>query len=148
MAFCKINIYTCWSTVQGWSHVRILSACKKTPRKQDKSLVTSVSSKHRTIRGMCLCTLPMYSKYERVYFGCYSCAFMKKTWFFLVWLVLEIVHFIQVTLFNPQSINRLMLWIKMTVAWEFSPLLFRFHSPRFMLPTRSVNTHSCVYRER
>lgn len=38
-------IHLCRNTVQEWSCVRrLLSACKKTPRKQDMSVVTSVSS--------------------------------------------------------------------------------------------------------
>lgn len=34
---------------------RILSACKKTRRKQDKFLVTSISSEHGHVFGMCFC---------------------------------------------------------------------------------------------
>ena len=41
--------------VHEWSRVRgILSACEKTPRKQDKSLVTSVSSKTWTLFSECV----------------------------------------------------------------------------------------------
>ena len=71
-----------------------------------------------------------------------------KNLFFHVCLVLVIIHFIQVTLLNPKSINCWMLWIKLTVAWDFSPPLFRLYSPRFMPPTRSANIHACAYRER
>lgn len=40
----------CWNKVQECSRVRTL--VRKTPRKQDKSLATRVSSKHRTVLGV------------------------------------------------------------------------------------------------
>lgn len=41
------------NTVQEWSRVRFLNACERTPRKQGKNLVTSVSLKHENILRMC-----------------------------------------------------------------------------------------------
>ena len=56
------QVLMCQNTVQEWGHMRrILSTCEKTPRKQDKKLVTSVSSKHGTVLGMRLHAPPRCS---------------------------------------------------------------------------------------
>lgn len=50
----KNKMGKCQNTVQGWNRVTILSACEKTTRKQDKSLVTEFLEK--TV-GMCFYAL-------------------------------------------------------------------------------------------
>jgi hypothetical protein len=56
-----VNSTPVWDRVQEWSCVRILSAFEKIPRKQDKSPVTSVSSKHRIFLGTSFHTPPRHS---------------------------------------------------------------------------------------
>lgn len=96
----------CQNTVQECSHMRILSTCGKTSRKQDKSFVISGFSEHRLVFGRCSCAPPRCSRQERVCFRCYSYISMEKpvfamcslslclntllTWLFLtrrVWIV-------------------------------------------------------------
>lgn len=43
----------CWNTVQEWRFVRSLNGCEKTPRNQNTSLVTSDSSEHGSVLGLC-----------------------------------------------------------------------------------------------
>lgn len=84
--------------------MRILGACDKTPRKQDKSLVTSVSWKHRIVLGtMCLVDKSEFTS------AIVSHMTLWKSIFCHMWLVLMIVHFTQVTLLNSQSTSCLML---------------------------------------
>lgn len=53
-----------------------------------------------------------------------------------VQLVLVIGCFTPVALLNPQSINCLILWIKMTIAWDYS--LPYFFSSTVLGPTTSI----------
>lgn len=55
-----IDIHTCkLGHDHEWSRAgKILSACEKTPRKQEKSLVASVSSELGTVPGMCFRASP------------------------------------------------------------------------------------------
>lgn len=94
-------------------------------RKQDMSLVTSDSSKHTVVLGSLLRASPSFSKYKWIYFSCcYSFASMEKTYFFPVKLLLVTENLTLVILLNSQSKNWLVLWIKLAIPWEFSPLHF------------------------
>lgn len=48
------------------------------------------------------------------------CLYLKGKTFFLILLTFVIVHFVHMTPLNPQSINYLMLWIKLAISWHFS----------------------------
>lgn len=69
-----VSIYeaqTCWKTVQERSPVRrTLSDCEKTPRKQGKGLVTSVSLKVPIVLGMCFHALPGAAERRGFTSGC------------------------------------------------------------------------------
>ena len=74
----------------------------------------------------------------------------RKTWFCHVqlahhlWLALVIVHFTQVTLFNPLSINCLMLWIKLAIAWDFNRPHFWSLFPRVHTTNESHKPNSSI----
>ena len=75
----------------------ILSACEKTPEKQDKRLVTSVSSKHKIVLGTCFHVLPgvadgnEFNSDHSSQLACYLC-FNGKTHFCHVWLYTNILR--------------------------------------------------------
>lgn len=120
----------CQNTVQEWNRERILSACVKTPRKQDPK--TSISSKHRAVLEMCFCAPPRCSRQERCFSCRYSCASVEKhisaSCGLSLWL--NLTH---VILLHPQSINCLMLWVKAATAWDFTP-------PHLLAPFSQVPT--------
>jgi hypothetical protein len=59
-----VQVPACQITVQEWSRLRILNAYEKIPRKLNKSLVTSVSSKHKIVLGMFFCAPLRHSRQE------------------------------------------------------------------------------------
>lgn len=91
---------------------RDLGACKKTPRKQDNSLMPSVSSKAQICSSVVLLCLADKSEFASDYslklvtVNCLSAS--VKTCHCIVQLVLVTIHFTQVIILNPQSTNCLM----------------------------------------
>lgn len=105
-------------TVQEGSHARgILRACEKMPRNQDKCLVAS--KKSRTDLGMCFHALLRCSGVRSLQLLVFILPYWK-TCFCHVWLISVVEHHTHAILLNPQSINGLMLWVQLTIAWDFS----------------------------
>lgn len=128
----------CQNSVQEWSRV---STCEKTPGKQDKSLVTSISSKHAIVLGICFGTFGVAGKSE--FTSDYSLKLAMMTslkvsiehGFCQVWLVchmwLTLVTLTQVVLIYTQGIISQRLWIKLASAWDF-------HLPQLLAPSFQV----------
>lgn len=91
-----------------------------------KSLVTSVSSKHGIVLGLCFCAVPRYwTGVSSLQVSHYNCCFLfmrlyGKTRLHQVQLALRIVHFTYVTPLNPQSASCLTRRRKWAIAQVFN----------------------------
>lgn len=125
-----------------WSHVRFLSECKKTPRNQDKSLVASVLHKLETVPCSCFCAPSRWRGQGWVYLrwfittgyhNLFIC--LRNACFCHVWLICNgqlvpaVVYF---THASPLSINCLMFWTKLAIAWDVG--LSHLSAPLFQAP--------------
>lgn len=132
-----ISLYTCedlaqerWSTVQKWSVGDFWMFVRKPQETVTRVLWSQFLQKPGIVLGLCFHACPGCSRQEWVYFRLFiSCGyrylficlcFRPMKLISHVWLALVIVHFIHVILLNPQSINCLMFWIKVAIAWDFS----------------------------
>lgn len=136
----KWNYEMCWKNMdEGWSSGRrLLSACKKTTRNVSCDLILL---KTQNCFWNVFCAPFGYIREVWVYF---SCCYSIKTFFWHEWLVLVIEKLTSMIL-NSQTINYLMLWIKLAIAWNLVCHIFRPHCSRLMLPTRLTNlqVHGC-----
>ena len=96
-------------------------------RKQDKSLVTSVPLKPRSILGMCFPAPPgtaerseFTSDYPLQLAHALYIPLWKKKAGFCLFVCFVIRHFTSVTPLNTSSLNCLILWIKLTIARDVS----------------------------
>jgi hypothetical protein len=92
---------------------------------ENKNLVTSVSSKHRTVLGIYCRDVGDGWIYFRLLIIAYWCYSIKCWWlygkvFFALCNLSLQVHYTHVILLSPQSINCLMLWMSFAIAWDFS----------------------------
>lgn len=145
-------------TVQEWSHRRILSACEKPPRNQDKSLVTSVSSKTRNCSWTVLLSSSKVadkSEFTSIihynWLSVFVYTSLRKNTFCHVRLAhhmqsaFVIGCFMHVTLLNPQSINCLRLWRHLATAGDFCSPHFLAQVPQAPLTAfRAVSSLSYV----
>lgn len=102
---------------------------------ENKSFVSSVSSKSKNCSwGMFFCFFPGVEYRSKFTLECslklsIVCLHtsVDKTHFCYMWLVVLIIHFTHETLLNCQSINFLMLWIRLAIAFDFSWPHIRLH---------------------
>lgn len=78
--------------------MRVLSAYKKIPRKEDKNLGTSVFSNHRIVLECVFRLLPGVVSMNELTSAVVTHRPLWKNIFFYVWLVLVIIYFTQVIL--------------------------------------------------
>lgn len=130
--------------------VRLLSACEKTPRKQDKNSIWPQFPQNCEIDiGVCFCAPPRYNRVSLFQITHYNCLLLFvsiEKHFCHEWLVhqmqlvLVIVQFAYVTPLDPQSKNCPMLWLKLAIAWDFSlphllPPFSQLKEPHILLHT-------------
>lgn len=131
-----------------WSCMRkIMCNSEDMPRKQDNSLVTSVSSKHWIVSVCFFMLLPdaayrskllqitLYSllllfinMFKLSIICCWGKIYVKcglSLCLYIAWTQDSVTH---VTFLKPQGISCLTLWIKLTITWDFNP---RHLSPPF-----------------
>lgn len=113
-----LELHVCRNTVQEWNCKRILSACEK--KKKNKHLVTSFSSKNGIFLGMWFCAPPGCSGYIQFRLSTttgYCLNDTKEKTCFLPrnGCPCDYTLYTNVTPLNLQSINCLMLWIKLAI---------------------------------
>lgn len=90
---------------------RILRACENTPRKENKSLVTLVSSKPGFVLGMCVCVLPRYSGFNWMFI----CLYGENMWLALVVVYIKLTITLLMWPFLTLGINCESLWLKLVM---------------------------------
>lgn len=107
-----------------------MELCEKTPRKQDRNLVTSVSWKTENyLWNAFLCSSQGWHLgliYFRLFITTDYSYLFRYLYGKICFCHIQPIHHMQLALvignpsLNPRSVNHRMLWIKLVIAWDFS----------------------------